>query len=393
MNEVIGHKKSILFYDHATVYIDNKGDYYVNAGIGIWLNEIREYFGVGLLLKTAQKRENSHDFKLESTRFSHHPINIVKGRINPLVASVENLKELRSKIKNDYDILMIRGYTPYQTLIQDAFGMNRRTVLLLVTALNFEVSMVSVGIGQYLAVKYRSRQFWRFLKSADLVVCNNQGAESSLKDRIKSKIVFVSTNIIRDKDYSKFNFKPRSNRGLSILFVGKIASSKGVTELLLSIKEIIEETQYGLTLTLAGDGDPIYRHSLNNLILKEGLQEVVRFEGHLSFNKGLAEKYKNADIVVLPSYSEGFPRVFWEAASHSVPSVLTTVGGIPDMLVSGKEAILVRPKSTESLKKGIVKLLGSVELSRSVAEHAHRYAASNSLENSILRLKKELDQL
>lgn len=393
MSNVFGEKKSILFYDHATIFTDGNGDYYVNSGIGILLNEIQKSFRVGLLLKPALKRERSHDFILKGDQFNHYSINIEKGRVNPLLAKIVNLEAIRVETQNSFDILMIRGYTPHQTLIQDAFGKTRRTVLLLVTALNFDVSIGSVGIGQYLAVKYRSRQFWRFLNSVDLVVCNNQGTRSRLKNKIKTKVVFISTNIVRDRDYSGFNFKPRSKKSLSLLFVGKIVESKGVTELLLGVKQIIKETHYSLTLTLAGDGDSIYRQTLNDLILKEDLQEFINFEGHLSFKNGLAEKYRNADLVVLPSYSEGFPRVFWEAASHSVPTVLSRVGGIPDMLVSGQDSILVEPKSIGSLKNGILKLLDSAELSRSIAQNAYAFAASNSLEKSILRLKKELDKL
>jgi glycosyltransferase involved in cell wall biosynthesis len=66
----------------------------------------------------------------------------------------------------------------------------------------------------------------------------------------------------------------------------------------------------------------------------------------------LPDWYRAADVVTLPSFSEGIPNVLREAIACGVPFVATNVGGIPE-LVRGPAARLVPPADPAALADGL----------------------------------------
>jgi glycosyltransferase involved in cell wall biosynthesis len=77
-----------------------------------------------------------------------------------------------------------------------------------------------------------------------------------------------------------------------------------------------------------------------------------------------------ADLFVCTSYEESFPRVVLEAMTFGVPIVSTDVHGIPYMLRSEREAILVAPGDIDALTSGMLRLLENSSEARAFAAHA-----------------------
>jgi L-malate glycosyltransferase len=77
---------------------------------------------------------------------------------------------------------------------------------------------------------------------------------------------------------------------------------------------------------------------------------------------------------VFPSLKEGFPYAILEASLAELPIIATTVGGIPDILMNGKQAFLVPPKDSRALAEAIKKFIQSDELRERVAQAAHQHA-------------------
>lgn len=69
-----------------------------------------------------------------------------------------------------------------------------------------------------------------------------------------------------------------------------------------------------------------------------------------------------ADVYVLPSYKEGLPISILEAMSYSLPVISTRVGGIPEIIMNGKNGLLINPGDKEALYESIIKLKNSEEL-------------------------------
>ena len=87
------------------------------------------------------------------------------------------------------------------------------------------------------------------------------------------------------------------------------------------------------------------------VLVGEGLPE-----GKLSLAE-TKDKMKNCYCLVIPSLSEGLPRVLLEAMALAKPVVASKVGGIPDLIQEGQNGFLVEPGNTDQLAEKLRILL------------------------------------
>lgn len=119
---------------------------------------------------------------------------------------------------------------------------------------------------------------------------------------------------------------------LELLFIGSLAQKyKGLDILLKALAHSILNTA-DLKLTIVGDG--MYKNEYEILSLELGIADKVSFQGYIADKKEIHKYYMSSDIFVLPSLTEGLPRVVIEAMSTSLPVIATNVGGIPELLNS-----------------------------------------------------------
>jgi glycosyltransferase involved in cell wall biosynthesis len=72
--------------------------------------------------------------------------------------------------------------------------------------------------------------------------------------------------------------------------------------------------------------------------------------------------FREASIFALPSYGEGVPVSLIEAMSYGLPSVVTNVGGIPETVKEGVEALIISPGDISALSAALVRLLKAPDL-------------------------------
>lgn len=105
-------------------------------------------------------------------------------------------------------------------------------------------------------------------------------------------------------------------------------------------------------IVIAGEGSE--RGRLEHLAGTLGVADRTVFLGSVVPLAGLLRR---ADVVVLPSLSEGLPLVALEAMALARPVVATAVGGVPDLIVDGENGLLVPPADAEALAGVIGSLL------------------------------------
>ena len=89
------------------------------------------------------------------------------------------------------------------------------------------------------------------------------------------------------------------------------------------------------------------RRALEQLARAHGVEAT--FHGHVA---DAVDRLGTLDVFVLPSRAENFPIALLEAMSWALPSVATTVGGIPEMIEAGESGLLVPPDDVDALAVG-----------------------------------------
>src|SRR5262249_60620041 len=112
-----------------------------------------------------------------------------------------------------------------------------------------------------------------------------------------------------------------------VLFIGNLVPVKAL-EVLIAAASRLVQTGLRFQCLLIGQG-PL-REQLERQVSQLGLAETVRFLGSKP-HADLPPWYRAADLVVLPSRSEGVPNVLLEAAACGTPFVASRVGGIPEI--------------------------------------------------------------
>ncbi|MFZ1752674.1 MAG: glycosyltransferase family 4 protein [Caldilineaceae bacterium] len=143
---------------------------------------------------------------------------------------------------------------------------------------------------------------------------------------------------------------PKGSRVLG--FVGRLTKDKGISELLTSFEKLAQ-TQPELYLLLVGDveeGDPIAAEQLTYIRTHPRI--------HLTgFVSEPALYYHLMDILIFPSYREGFPNAPLEAAAAGLPTIGFDVTGVRDAVVHEQTGILLPTPSADDLAQAIDLLL------------------------------------
>ena len=138
-----------------------------------------------------------------------------------------------------------------------------------------------------------------------------------------------------------------------LLSVGRLSHEKGHADLIREFPEILRRNKdIPLRLVLVGEGPE--RDRIEALCRQLGLTEAVTLTGQ---QDDVSPFYAIADVFVLPSHSEGSPNVLLEAMAAGVPVVATAVGGIPEIVTSERDGLLVRKKDGQDLADAITRLL------------------------------------
>jgi len=193
---------------------------------------------------------------------------------------------------------------------------------------------------------------------------------------------------------------PAQRSGRVLLSVTRLVQSdaqKGVDVVLRAMPRILErcpEARY----VVVGDGND--RPRLESLAATLGVQDRVEFRGKLQ-DEELRCSYREADVFVLPSQTEGFGIVFAEAMWHGLPVVAARAAGTLDVVEDGVTGILVPPDEPAQLSSAVSGLLllpeerarlaaagrARVErefLSAHFAERWHRWLVSVAAEEAYL---------
>jgi glycosyltransferase involved in cell wall biosynthesis len=174
----------------------------------------------------------------------------------------------------------------------------------------------------------------------------------------------VSSTLFDREIGSAIRARPPSDRRFRIAFVGYLRPEKGISVLVAAFERVLE-TIPDAELVLIGPA--MLHQQYVEAELKQRLSRLVdrgsaKLLGPKSFGPELFQSFADADVLALPSLSEGTPRVLVEARAFGCPVVASNVGGIPTSVEHEVDGLLVPPRDPARLAEALVRIATDADL-------------------------------
>jgi len=201
----------------------------------------------------------------------------------------------------------------------------------------------------------RRKQIAWIANKAVKVFCVSKALQQKLIDigvnKERTAVVYngVNSDIFKPSDGEKKD---------QIVFVGNLKRSKGIYEALEGFDLIAEKfPEYKLIYIGGGTiGGGSEDKELQQKVDELNLTDKVLLVGSKSHQE-IARIIQQSKLLLLPSHAEGVPNVILEAMSAGVPSVATAVGGIPEIIVEGKNGFLAKEIDGAQVAEALTKAL------------------------------------
>lgn len=277
------------------------------------------------------------------------PLNISR-EINLLTDFLSLIKLIQLFKKNNYDA--IHSITPKAGLLS-MLAAKLCNIPLRVHTFTGQVWATSHGLKRFVLKKIDT--FFATL-ATHLIVDSPSQLDYLLREKVVSreKCHVFGKGSVSGVDPTKFtpdsNVKSATRADLKIpsnamvyLFLGRLNIDKGVLDLAKAFCLLNHGSTY--LLFVGPDEQGI------TSTLKEILAEKLSYVRYVSYTN-TPEKFMNAaDVLVLPSYREGFGTVVIEAAAVGIPTIASHIYGITDTIVDGETGLLHECKNISEISK------------------------------------------
>lgn len=159
---------------------------------------------------------------------------------------------------------------------------------------------------------------------------------------------------------------------LEVVTVARLNHTKGHVHLLNAMARLRAEG-VAIRYRMAGNGPE--RAALEAHVARLGLQDEVRFLGPLS-EAGVIDLLHSADVLALTSFGAGeaAPVTVMEAMATGLPTVVSAIGGTPDMIEDGVDGLLVPQRDEEAIAAALRRLAADPALRARIGQAARKTA-------------------
>lgn len=185
----------------------------------------------------------------------------------------------------------------------------------------------------------------------------------------------------------------RLSRPIRLVFVGRTAEAKGLGVALRVVQQLLEGSQGapGIDLTLDVLGDGPERAQFEHECRQMGLLGAVRFHGWVAHER-VCEMLKGAHMIVLPSQTEGWPKVLSEAMAYGVVPVSSRVSAIPQVLAEVGSGVALDPDDVSGYVRAIREILDEPGVWEQMVEAGLRAAPRFTYERYLMQLDAMLSE-
>ncbi len=222
--------------------------------------------------------------------------------------------------------------------------------------------------------------------SAHLAV--SSAVRSSMPARLRTRTEIVRYGVDLDRVYSAQAAREGVRAALGVtgdeLVIGTVAnlrSTKGYPDLLAAACLVVERFDRARFVAI---GQGPLEDEIRRLHAGSGLGDRFTL---LGYRADAIEVMSGFDVFCLASHHEGLPIALMEALALGIPIVATAVGGVPELVTDGHDAILVPAGQPEKLAEALIELLQNPERRSLLARHAREHGRGLSVEHAIRRVE------
>ena len=345
-------------------YVDSKE--YAGGGITQWGKYIVSYW------KTEGRKD---DIELIPVSFDRHQL-ITEG--TTLISRIRwGIKDQCRSIMTAIGCMRDEKPEVIHICTSASLGLLKDLVLLYVAKQRKVKSVLHLHFGRVPEIIKQDKWEWKLLKIAfqlaDRVVAMNRPIYIAVKEQKLCDIRYLPNpldlSIVTLAEKLKLEVKREPRR---LIFVGHVYKTKGVVELVEACSAL-----NNIQLRIIGKYDAEMKNELFRIARAKDSGCWLEMLGEVSHELVIRELLE-ADILVFPSYSEGFPNVILEAMVCGCAIASSNVGAIPEMLDVENDAcgVCFAPRDTMAVQKAVTKLLESPELKECMVSKAYKRVMS-----------------
>tara|TARA_B100002052_G_scaffold238237_1_gene222011 strand:- start:16499 stop:17665 length:1167 start_codon:yes stop_codon:yes gene_type:complete len=371
----------------------SKGSLYTHGNFGIFINflakEVSELFLVAHSPKENQL--NDCNYKIESQNVTLIDLGehcSVASRYLNFFSHYKKIKYAEKKV----NFFILRAPTPLLPIF--LFVNIRKTLIYAIGDYLEVIKSIKIKNFKYpilLIYAYFITFCTKILSYRGLVMTNSIELKNKLKTKYNSvKIVYSST--IRNNELINSSSKNFHNP-IRLLYTGRFDDAKGIDDIIQAIY-ILKKKEININLHLAGYfGNGKYLKHLKKISKKLYVSDKIIYHGLLKLGDELNTLYRNSDILIIASKSEGFPRSIWEAFSNSVPVITTNVGSIPYILKNKHDSIIINHSSPIEIVDAVIELKTNKRLRKKILINSIKLAKTATIENNSKKMVELIENI
>jgi glycosyltransferase involved in cell wall biosynthesis len=224
-----------------------------------------------------------------------------------------------------------------------------------------------------------------YLDNIDGFIYNSRTTKEAVEKLISSNHAREYPNLIAYPGKDRLNpeiteaeviERAKKDGPLNLIFLGNLIPRKGLHILLQALKGLNKDLW---KLTVVGNqlADISYAEKIKSQTEGYGLKGRVQFTGTLT-DRELTSHMKINQLLVIPSYYEGYGIAYIEGMGFGLPAIGTVGGGAEEIIVSGLNGFLVQPGDASTIKSHVEKLSEDRELLAEMSLAALRFYENHS---------------
>lgn len=246
------------------------------------------------------------------------------------------------------------------------------------------------GLGRLI---WRHRRESRVMQIATRIICNSAYSRDRMVDRYAApaeKLVVihkaVDLKLFRRPPALPEDPFPTPTGRAQLVTVGTDWRTKGVPEL-LSALAMVRKRVPAVHLTIGGPSRAGELSALRKLTARKGVSDLVSLPGRIT-RKQLPLLLWHSDVFVLPSHEEALAVLAMEAMAAGLPVIASRAGGVPEVVRSTEEGVLVEPGDVRALAMAIIDLLTDDSRRKSLAHASVQRSADFGVEAMVQKVRE-----